>query len=302
MIPVAVALALVWSIGVSAGPAPANGGAYIVVEGTHHLVGATAEAELEVSIPAGRRALLDEGPFHAYLVPGGRSIPLHGPLPAGAVRLGTFAVRETSGGAVLTASITMPDVEGGYYAIGLCDDPCTTAGFGETATGDISIVATAREAMLLTELARAESGAERLRRTLRRTTKDAEAEAAVTDAALARSEAAGTELTERVDRLEGELAVERARSEAAAGRIEPLWAIVGALALAAIAALVAARRAGRRPSGRPGGEPQQPGSSRSLVGNAAANAGASGSPPNAVSPASSSRVADERAAATSSSE
>ena len=45
----------------------------------------------------------------------------------------------------------MPELPGRVYGLGVCNDPCTIAGFREQLTGEISIVETAREAELLNE-------------------------------------------------------------------------------------------------------------------------------------------------------
>lgn len=258
----AVVVAIATWVTATAQPATANGGAYIEVEGTHHLVGSQARATLSVSVPRRHRDLLDRGPFIAYLLPRAGAIGEGRGLPAGAVALGTFDVARTAGGAELSIAFTVPDVEGDYYQLGMCNQPCTIAGFGESVSGTLSVVATAREAALLTEVARTHARAAGLRRDLRKVTSAAEDEAAATAATLTTSEARVTELTAEVAALDDRLASARAEADEAAGRVD-LWVAVlvalGALTAAGgLAVLVGRRRAPRRPAATPAGAQPSP--------------------------------------------
>jgi hypothetical protein len=283
------------AVGLAPSAARANGGAYVEFEGTHHLPGEQVQGELYVSVPAAKVGLLDRGPFYAYLLPGGRSIDGSG-LPAGAIRVGTFDVERDGKQAELRVSLTVPEVPGDYYQVGLCNDPCTITGFGVPVSGSLSIVATEREAALLSDLGRANVRANGLQRDLHKAEKAAEAEAAVADLELEQSEAARSALSTQIRAVEADLA---AATEDASGRVDGWAAAAVAIALA-VAGWLAGRGARRRRQVAVSG--RQPSPSRSLVGNAAENAGASGSPASSAPAASSSRVAEASAAATSSTE
>ena len=180
-----IVAAMVATMGLAPGVASANGGAYIEFEGTHHLPGEQVTGEVSVSVPQSERDLLDRGPFYAYLLPGNAFIEAGRPIPAGAIRVGTFTVEPGGMQTELRVSFTVPEVTGDYYQVGLCNDPCTVDGFGETVSGSISIVATAREASLLTQNGKLHARAAGLERDLRKAAKTAEEQAAVTSSALA---------------------------------------------------------------------------------------------------------------------
>ena len=133
--------------------ARADGGAYMEFDRTHYLPGDVATAEAYVYLLKPQQGRLDRGPFYAYLVTTNRSFPQIGkPIPAGAIRLGTFQVEENRPKWFdLTVSFTVPDVAGDGYTVALCNDPCTVQGFKEPIVGYISIVQTAREGVLLTK-------------------------------------------------------------------------------------------------------------------------------------------------------
>jgi len=235
------------AIGLMPSVASANGGAYIEFKGTHHLPGEQVTGELYVSIPQKRLDLLDRGPFYAYLLPGNTSIEQGRPLPVGAIRVGTFVVEKAGTESELSVSFTVPDIEGDFYQVGLCNDPCTVSGFGETVGGSVSIVATAREAKLLTDNGTLRSQLSDVKRDLRKTERSAEDQGAVTSAELAQSESSRRALTSRVRTLEHDLTV----AEKAASRpvIDPWVGAAVAVALVAVAWALAWRR---RPS--PGAE------------------------------------------------
>ena len=236
------------AIGLTPSVASANGGAYLEFKGTHHLPGEVVTGELYVSIPKKHLDLLDRGPFYAYLLPGNDSIEAGRPLPAGAIRVGTFVVEKAATDAELAVTFTVPDVAGDYYSVGLCNDPCTLAGFGETVSGSVSIVATAREAKLLTDNGKLQSQLYDVKRDLRKTERSADEHAAVTSAELAESDASRQALTSHVQTLENDLAAAQAAAEEAAGRpmIDPWAAAAIAVALVAVAWALVWRR---RPSG-----------------------------------------------------
>jgi hypothetical protein len=238
------------TIGLTPSVASANGGAYIEFKGTHHLPGEVVTGELYVTIPAKRLDLLDRGPFYAYLLPGNDFIEAGRPLPAGAIRVGTFAVERAATDAELTVSFTVPDVAGDYYNVGLCNDPCTLTGFGESVSGSVSIVATAREAKLLTDNSKLHSQLYDAKRDLRKMEKSGQA----ASDEFAQGEAVRQALTVQVQTLETDLVAAQAAAEEAAGRplIDPWAAAAIAVALLAAAWALAWRR---RSSGVAEGEP-----------------------------------------------
>jgi hypothetical protein len=174
-----------------AGPtaASADGGAYIALERTHYLPGQTARAEGYVSVPATKEDLLDRGPFYLYVVPKRSSVVEGRPIPDGAVRVATISIEEERGTSFeLHAAFVVPELAGDFYGLGVCNDPCTISGFREPLTGEISIVATAREGELLTELYRQQNRAWMLRRQVRKAERGTdEIQAQLLDAEVARS-------------------------------------------------------------------------------------------------------------------
>jgi hypothetical protein len=130
----------------------ANGGSYLEFDQTHYLPGDAGVATTYVSVPRGKTGLFDRGPFYLFAIPEGM-LREGRPIPASAIRLGTFTVEKEKGSSYeLRAEFTAPEITSGSYFMGLCDDPCTTAGFREPLFGSISIVATRREGELLTQL------------------------------------------------------------------------------------------------------------------------------------------------------
>jgi hypothetical protein len=130
----------------------ANGGSYLEFDQTHYLPGDAGVATTYVSVPRGKTGLFDRGPFYLFAVPEGM-LREGRPIPASAIRVGTFTVEKEKGSSYeLRAEFTAPEITSGSYFMGLCDDPCTTAGFREPLFGSISIVATRREGELLTQL------------------------------------------------------------------------------------------------------------------------------------------------------
>ena len=141
-----------WIVMMMPTEASADGGAYIDLDRTHFLVGSTGHAETYVSVPASKQGLFERGPFYLYLTPGRSPVTEGRPLPSTAVRLATMTIEHDRGTAFeLSASFTVPDLPGDYYALDVCNDPCTISGFREPLTGEISIVQTPREAELLNE-------------------------------------------------------------------------------------------------------------------------------------------------------
>ena len=247
----AIVAAMVATVGLAPGTASANGGAYIEFEGTHHLPGDQVTGEVYVSIPQGERDLLDRGPFYAYLLPGNAFIEEGRPIPPGAIRVGTFTVEADGMQTELRVSFTVPDVPGDYYQVGLCNDPCTVAGFGETVSGSVSIIATAREGKLLSQNGKLHARAAGLERDLRKAQKAAEEHAAVTSSTLAESEAEGQALHSQVRSLEADLATAQDTAARAEGRIplDPWAAAAIAVAIVAVTWMIARRGRAASPDG-----------------------------------------------------
>jgi hypothetical protein len=239
------------TVGLAPGTASANGGAYIEFEGTHHLPGEQVTGEVYVSIPKGERDLLGRGPFYAYLLPGNAFIEEGRPIPPGAIRVGTFTVESDGKQTELRVSFTVPDVAGDYYQVGLCNDPCTVAGFDETVSGTVSIVATAREGRLLSQNGKLHAQAAGLERDLRKAEKTAEERAAVTSSVLAESEAEGQSLHSQVRSLEADLAAAQEAAVRAERRLplDPWAATAIAVAIVLVTWMIARRR---RPSSAAG--------------------------------------------------
>jgi hypothetical protein len=132
--------------------ARADGGAYIAFDRTHYLPGETANGEAYVYLEKQHQGLLDRGPFYAYLLTDGAVVRRGHPVPAGAIRVGTFSVdRSRPEWFEMKVSFTVPDLTGDFYSVVACNDPCTVPGFKEPLSGLISIVQTAREGALLTQ-------------------------------------------------------------------------------------------------------------------------------------------------------
>jgi uncharacterized coiled-coil protein SlyX len=132
--------------------ARADGGAYIVFDRTHYLPGETATGEAYVYLEKQHQGLLDRGPFNVYLLTDGAIVRRGHPIPAGAIRVGTFSVEPSRPEWFeMKVSFTVPDLAGDFYPVVACNDPCTTPGFKEPLSGLISVVQTAREGALLTQ-------------------------------------------------------------------------------------------------------------------------------------------------------
>ena len=229
--------------------AAADGGAFIELRGgtgsgaggTHFLPGDAADGTAFVSVPKRFQHLLDRGPFYTYLVRGRGRVEPGRPLPEGTVPLGIATIAHDSGTVfAIETTFRVPDVPGGYYAIQICNDPCTVSGFRETLSGTISVVRTEREAELLNAQQRLYGELWSVRRKLRKATRALETVGAVDPAEDGRVD----ELTAELERLERELAAER--SSAPNPIVSPTddrplvnaWALV-AVGLATLAAATA---------------------------------------------------------------
>jgi hypothetical protein len=147
----------------------ADGGAYLDLDRTHYLPGQTAQVEGYVSIPRAKQDLVERGPFYVFVVPPRTAVTEGRPIPADAVRAGTVSIERERGRTFeLRGSFVVPELAGRSYGLSVCNDPCTISGFREPLTGTISIVATAREGELLTEVSRLNGRNWSLRRQVRK--------------------------------------------------------------------------------------------------------------------------------------
>ena len=223
----------------SAQTAMADGGAYIEFRGprpgSHFLPGDDASGTAFVAIPERHEELLDRGPFYIYLVPGNKWIQEGKALPEGVIRLATATIERDSGTIFeISTSFTVPDVQGEYYTIQFCNEPCTISGFRESLSGQISIVQTLREASLLNEQQRLYGKNSHLRRQVRKANKQVEDLQLMIDAA-------GSErsnLIQQIDDLEAEIVRDQRAPEEDARPLAEGWALV-AIAIAVLVSLVA---------------------------------------------------------------
>ena len=174
-----------------------------------------------------------------FVVPPRTAVTEGRPIPADAVRAGTVSIERERGRTFeLRGSFVVPELAGRSYGLSVCNDPCTISGFREPLTGTISIVATAREGELLTEVSRLNGRNWSLRRQVRK------AERANLDlrTQLAIAEAEQTQLATAIRDLESDAA--RDPVPAAERPLLPGWSAVllgvGLLGLAL--ALVVRRR------------------------------------------------------------
>jgi hypothetical protein len=220
-----------------------GGGAYLELDRTHYLPGDQGTAVTFVRIPQRRESILDQGPFYLYALVGRTNLEEGASIPMGAVRIGTFSIQAQERQTYkLTADFVVPRLEGDFYTLGVCNDPCTVSGFRDSLSGLISIVATRREAELLTKQSRLYDRVYQLRRHARKAERRLEAAQEDLEFQLANGEADREELTSRIDQLERSLAAaERRASDAIGPAFEP-WVAGGILALAGAAAILAFRR------------------------------------------------------------
>ncbi len=249
-----VASAVLGSMLAAPTAAMANGGAYIEFRrpagqggGTHFLPGTPAVGRATVYVPRGQEFLFEQGPFYAFLLPSTVELSEGRPIPTGAIRLGTFAILDMAKTRFdLSVPFTLPNVDGGFYTIALCNDPCTVSGFRESLRGEISIVATAREARLLTAQSRLRGKVFQLKGGLRKADREQGQLQTLLDLgdqdtaeAAAAAEAREAELRQRLA---------AARDEARAGGPLAPWVIASVSALIAIVVLFALIRRRRQES------------------------------------------------------
>jgi len=233
-------------IGVSVLVAPigaeANGGAYLEFDRTYYLAGDAGHAVTYVSLPASKEHLLEEGPFYVFALPPGASLREGRPIPSSAVRLGIVSVTEEDEAYEFTTEFTVPELDPGFYEIGVCNDPCTISGFRESLGGSLSVVETRREAQLLTTNDRLRGELFGARREVRRAERRLTAAEGELEAQLTFGSSERSELAAEIERLETQLAAARTRA-ASSGRtpFDP-WVVGAILIVTVLAAVLAFRR------------------------------------------------------------
>ncbi|MGZ5296578.1 MAG: hypothetical protein ACXWYT_06615 [Actinomycetota bacterium] len=228
--------------------ARADGGAYIEFNRTHYLPGGTATGDAYVYLQKQHQGLLDRGPFYAYLLTDGATVRRGHPIPAGAIRLGTFTVDESRPKWFeLKVSFTVPDLIGDFYTVAVCNDPCTISGFKEPLSGLVSIVQTTREGALLTQRQRLYGRIYAVRRQAKKSERALAELSAQFDASDRVRSAMASELSSMEDRLAAATAAASGTTRDRTPRplLAPEIGIALVLVLLVLAAAVAAR-------GRPG--------------------------------------------------
>lgn len=195
--------------------ASANGGAYIDFSRTHYLPGDKVAGYASLFIPVRKRAILDRGPFFAYVLPGRTTIEEGHRIPDRAIRVGVATIEHEKGTEFdLDLAFRVPELPGAYYSVMICNDPCTVSGFRESLSGQISVVETRREAALLTEQSRLQSQVFGLRRQVRkgeRRAEDLEETLAATEAAASDARDHVAAVREDLTAADAEVAALRAR-------------------------------------------------------------------------------------------
>jgi MYXO-CTERM domain-containing protein len=182
---------------------------------------------------------VDDGPYHAYLLP--QDTWIRPPrIPSAAIVLGTLRIfdrRPERPGANARLVFTVPEVAPGDYTIDFCNDPCTESSIGDLYGSWVQIVASPLDARFAALADRAERKLDLLAGTLR-------ARIRRLDRAQERLEdTSGSQalLTERVADLQREVTA-LSRSSGARPDASGPWWVVGGAALAVLGALLARRR------------------------------------------------------------
>jgi hypothetical protein len=219
----------------------ANGGSYLEFDRTHYLPGDAGVATTYVSVPRGKIGLFDRGPFYLFAVPEGM-LREGRPIPASAIRVGTFTVEKEKGSSYeLRAEFTAPEITSGSYFMGLCDDPCTTAGFREPLFGSISIVATRREGELLTQLGTLRGKLFGVRREARRAERRLERVQDELATQLTFGASERERMSAQIEQLETKLAAAQAAEPSRRTPFDP-WVVGAILLVTLVAAVLAFRR------------------------------------------------------------
>jgi hypothetical protein len=222
--------------------AEANGGAYLEFDRTYYLAGDSGHAVTYVSLPASKEHLLEEGPFYVFALPAGATLREGRPIPSSAIRLGIVTVTEEDEAYEFTTEFTVPELDPGFYEIGVCNDPCTISGFRESLGGSLSIVETRREAHLLTTNDRLRGELFGARREVRRAERRLTAAAGELEAQLTFGSSERSDLAAEIERLETQLAAARTRAASSGRTPFDLWVVGAILIVTAFAAVLALRR------------------------------------------------------------
>jgi hypothetical protein len=127
-------------------PAASGGGATFEFDDDYLVIGETVTGRTDVWLGATRTGDLEDGPFHAYLVPQNARYPEEG-LPEGARWLAPVTFEPLRGPyAMAKVSFVVPDVPAGGYGLMVCNDPCTGAGVGDLVGGWFSVAPSPLEA------------------------------------------------------------------------------------------------------------------------------------------------------------
>ena len=161
--------------------------------------------------------------------------------PPTAIRLGTVTVTEEDGSYEFETNFIVPDLDPGWYEVGVCDEPCTISGFRESLGGSLSIVETRREAQLLTATDRLRGQLFGARREARRAERRLVGVEGELETQLAFGSEERIELAAEIDRLETQLASARSRGTQAGRTPFDPW-VVGAILLVTLAIAVLAFR------------------------------------------------------------
>lgn len=221
----------------------ANGGSYIEFDQTHYVPGDAGVASTYVSVPRKKAGLFDRGPFYLFAVPEGR-LRERRPIPASAIRLATFTIERDRGRTYeLRAEFTAPQLETGFYFLGLCNDPCTIAGFGDALYGSVSIVQTRLEGMLLSKNGTLRARLSGMRLEARKVERRLEQARSELDTQLAFGDSERERLSGEIERLETQLAAARERAAMPSARVpfDP-WLVGAVLLVTLVAAVLAFRR------------------------------------------------------------
>lgn len=241
------ALSILVAAVVTASPANANGWSLIELDRTHYVAGDRGTATAYVRVPERREDLFDQGPFYLFALPHGVRVVEGRPIPAGAVRIGTFTIN-TQGNHwfELRAAFSTPQLGSDFFEVALCNDPCTVAGFGDALTGSMSIVATRREASLLVENDRLRGRAWQWRRQARRAERRLEDTEQQLQVQLEFSSSERSRLEGEMNSLEERLAAAKQRAADNADRARyaawAAWAVGGLLVLTIVAGPLVLRR------------------------------------------------------------
>ncbi len=89
-----------------------------------------ATSEAYVYLKGKQQALLERGPFYAFLLTNGAAIRKGHAVPHGVIRLGVVSIDPYTqvDWFEMRVSFTVPDLPGDFYPIAVCNDPCTTPG------------------------------------------------------------------------------------------------------------------------------------------------------------------------------